>query len=163
MALVRCPECQREVSDQAQTCPGCGHPLGETALRPGAAPYRYEFKSHIRILGLPLVHIVYGPAWLVGFKPAKGIIAIGNMAVGVIAIGGLAAGLVTISGIGFGLACLGGVALGIGLGVGGLATGYIAIGGFAVGYYAIGGLGIGGHTLQSDPHLLDLLRKLLPR
>ena len=163
MTLVRCPECQREVSDQAQACPGCGHPLGETAFRPGAAPYRYEFKSHVRILGLPLVHIVYGPAWLVGFKPAKGIIAIGNMAVGVIAIGGLAAGLITISGIGFGLACLGGVALGIGLGVGGLATGYIAIGGFAVGYYAIGGLGIGGHTLQSDPHLLDLLRKLLPR
>jgi len=90
MALVRCPECQREVSDQAQTCPGCGHPLGETSLRPGGAPYRYEFKSHLKIFGLPLIHIIYGPAWLVGFKPARGIIAIGNMAVGVIAIGGLA-------------------------------------------------------------------------
>lgn len=163
MALIRCPECQREISDRAQACPGCGHPLVERGPRPGARPYPYEFKSQIRIFGLPLVHIVYGPAWLVGFKPAKGIIAIGNMAVGVVAFGGLAAGLITISGIGFGLICLGGVALGIGLGIGGLATGYLAIGGLAVGYYAIGGLGIGAHTLQNDPHLFDTLRKLFPR
>ncbi len=163
MALIRCPECQREVSDQAQACPGCGRPLTDSRLRPGGAPYTYEFKSQRTIFGLPLVHIVYGPSWLVGFKPARGIIAIGNMAVGVVAIGGLAAGLITISGIGFGLICLGGVALGVGLGVGGLATGYLAIGGLAAGYYAIGGLGIGTHTLQSDPHILDSLRRIFTK
>ncbi len=27
MALMTCPECKREVSDQAVTCPGCGYPL----------------------------------------------------------------------------------------------------------------------------------------
>lgn len=27
MALIRCTECQREVSSQAATCPGCGAPL----------------------------------------------------------------------------------------------------------------------------------------
>ena len=27
MAMIQCPECQRQVSDQAQSCPGCGHPL----------------------------------------------------------------------------------------------------------------------------------------
>lgn len=27
MALIKCPECGREVSDQATSCPGCGHPL----------------------------------------------------------------------------------------------------------------------------------------
>ncbi|MDO4682002.1 MAG: zinc ribbon domain-containing protein [Lautropia sp.] len=27
MALITCPECQRSVSDQAASCPGCGHPL----------------------------------------------------------------------------------------------------------------------------------------
>ena len=27
MALVNCPECQRQVSTSATTCPGCGHPL----------------------------------------------------------------------------------------------------------------------------------------
>lgn len=27
MALVKCPECGREVSDSAETCPSCGHPI----------------------------------------------------------------------------------------------------------------------------------------
>lgn len=27
MALINCPECNREVSDSATSCPGCGHPL----------------------------------------------------------------------------------------------------------------------------------------
>lgn len=27
MALINCPECGRQVSDQAQTCPECGHPI----------------------------------------------------------------------------------------------------------------------------------------
>ena len=27
MALVTCPDCGREVSDQAQTCPNCGYPI----------------------------------------------------------------------------------------------------------------------------------------
>ena len=27
MALMTCPECHKEVSDQAATCPGCGFPI----------------------------------------------------------------------------------------------------------------------------------------
>ena len=27
MALIACPECARQVSDKAPTCPGCGLPL----------------------------------------------------------------------------------------------------------------------------------------
>lgn len=27
MALVTCPDCGREVSEQAQACPGCGSPI----------------------------------------------------------------------------------------------------------------------------------------
>lgn len=30
MALIKCPECGRAVSDQASACPGCGHPIGGT-------------------------------------------------------------------------------------------------------------------------------------
>jgi len=32
MALIRCPECGREISDKATACPGCGYPM------PPAAP-----------------------------------------------------------------------------------------------------------------------------
>lgn len=31
MALITCPECQKQVSDQAVTCPNCGFPLSSTA------------------------------------------------------------------------------------------------------------------------------------
>lgn len=27
MALIRCPECGREISDKAAACPGCGYPM----------------------------------------------------------------------------------------------------------------------------------------
>ena len=172
MALTRCPECQREVSDKAYTCPGCGHPLWQAGLRPGpimqgmrgaASAYTYEYKSKRTLFGLPLLHIVYGPAWMVGFKPAKGIIAIGNVAIGVVAIGGFAAGLISLAGIGFGAICFAGIALGIGVGIGGIATGYLAVGGLAIGVYALGGLGIGTHTLANDPQMMESLRRLFPR
>ena len=32
MALIKCPECKREISDQAPTCPHCGVPLKQTEL-----------------------------------------------------------------------------------------------------------------------------------
>jgi hypothetical protein len=27
MALIKCPSCAKDVSDQADTCPACGHPI----------------------------------------------------------------------------------------------------------------------------------------
>lgn len=30
MALVRCPDCNREVSEAAPVCPGCGRPIAQT-------------------------------------------------------------------------------------------------------------------------------------
>ena len=34
MALTKCPECQKEVSDTAETCPHCGYRLKKPAPRP---------------------------------------------------------------------------------------------------------------------------------
>lgn len=31
MALIKCPECGREISDRAVSCPNCGFPLSESA------------------------------------------------------------------------------------------------------------------------------------
>lgn len=36
MALIRCPECGREISSQAPACPSCGYPL--QAAGKAAAP-----------------------------------------------------------------------------------------------------------------------------
>ena len=36
MALINCPECKNQVSDQARSCPQCGHPLKKV-----------EFTTHV--------------------------------------------------------------------------------------------------------------------
>lgn len=30
MALIKCPECDKEVSDKASSCPNCGYPINNT-------------------------------------------------------------------------------------------------------------------------------------
>jgi hypothetical protein len=120
----------------------------------------YEYRSQTTLFGLPLVHIFFGPVWLVGFRPARGIIAVGNIAIGFAAFGGIAIGLAAFGGISLGLVCLGGIALALGLGAGGIATGYLALGGVAIGVYALGGLAIGTHTVRNDPQMLRIIRSL---
>ena len=105
----------------------------------------FEYKSSITIGGWPLLHIAggYDPRTLQP-RIARGVIAIGNVAVGVLAIGGVACGLITIGGASIGLlGAIGGAAIGFGLSIGGFALGSLAIGGVAVGYLdAIGGVAI---------------------
>jgi hypothetical protein len=157
MALISCPECAKSVSEKAKSCPNCGYPLkaGEGLERGYVG---YEYKSSATIFGMPLIHIVSGTGTGSTLKPAKGFIAIGNVAIGVIALGGIAVGVIALAGVSFGLVCLGGVAMGILGGAGGLATGYIAIGGIAIGTYAVGGLAIGAHTLQNDPQFREYVQ-----
>lgn len=164
MALINCPECHRSISDKAVTCPHCGFPLRPSERSPSnvgfTGAYGYEYKSSLTVFGMPLVHIVYGPGFGGRLKPAKGFIAIGNVAIGVIAIGGFSIGILSIAGIGLGLICFGGMALGLLGAAGGMAVGYIALGGVAVGAYAIGGLAIGTHTIYNSPELQEFLRNL---
>jgi hypothetical protein len=125
----------------------------------------FEYQSVASIGSWPLVHICAGldP---VTMRPrvARGVIAIGNMAVGAVAIGGLACGLLTIGGASFGLLfALGGVAIGLGLSAGGFAAGSVAIGGLAVGLkFAIGGAAFGPATIDGrhcDPAALSFFRQ----
>lgn len=50
MALIRCPECGREISDKAVSCPGCG----STHIRP------YQgiewIATYPKIFGLTFIH-----------------------------------------------------------------------------------------------------------
>lgn len=161
MALTECPECGREVSEHAMMCPHCGHPI--------RGLYAYEYRSEQELFGLPLVHIVRGA----GFDPAtgklrvaKGIIAIGPMAVGGLAIGGSAFGVLSFGGLAVGLVAFGGAAIGAGLAIGGLAIGTVAVGGAAIGYYALGGGVWGVHTFggnAQDPNMPEFLKNLFNR
>jgi len=101
--------------------------------------WHYEYKSKRTLFGLPLVHINIGP----GLCRAKGIIAVGDMAVGVAAVGGLSAGLFSLGGVSLGLLlALGGAAVGC-CSIGGLAFGLLAWGGLAFGLLSFGGVSCG--------------------
>ncbi|NLO08886.1 MAG: helix-turn-helix transcriptional regulator [Clostridiales bacterium] len=97
----------------------------------------YEYKSKIKVFGIPLVHVKTG----YGIQVAKGIIAIGNISIGVISMGGISIGGLCLGGIGLGLLAFAGLALG-GIAIGGGAIGILAFGGMAIGMYSIGGVAL---------------------
>ncbi len=147
MALILCPECGNKISDKAVMCPQCGHPSRGNF-------YGFEYKSAKTLFGLPLLHIVMGPAIdpATGkLRIAKGIVAVGGIAMGWLALGGVAIGLISLGGLSLGLlAALGGAAVGVGFAAGGLAIGGIALGGCAIGYYAFGGAALGIHAFGGN-------------
>jgi hypothetical protein len=53
MALINCPDCEAEVSDQAEACPKCARPLARTkSVRPGRI---IGFVLGFGLIGLNLV------------------------------------------------------------------------------------------------------------
>jgi len=112
----------------------------------GAARTYYEFSSHLRVLGIPFVHIAWGRNPVTGkLAVARGFIAIGQFAIGVISVGQLSVGFLSIGQLSLGLwAALGQAAVGF-LAIGQLAVGLrAAIGMLAVAFHAVGMLTAGG-------------------
>jgi len=76
MALIDCPECSKEVSESAASCPHCGHPIGKVQPQykgppvdcrhcGGALKKKKEAKSEaagclISIIGLALTYFIIG-------------------------------------------------------------------------------------------------------
>jgi hypothetical protein len=152
MALIDCPECGNKISEKAVFCPMCGY-----SVRTPGAFYCFEYVSKKKVFGLPLLHVVLGPALdpaTSKIRVAKGIVAIGGIAVGVLAIGGLSLGAISFGGLALGLIALGGASIGLAVAVGAAAVGFVAIGAAALGYYALG-------TGALCVHDLEILRKWL--
>lgn len=70
MALIRCPECAREVSSRAPACPACGYPLKPGAQPPSPTPAALQ-SPHL----WGRIALVLG-AWLVTPWIAKLIVAL---------------------------------------------------------------------------------------
>ena len=112
----------------------------------GMARTYYEFSSHQRVLGMPLVHIAWGRNPVTGkLAVARGFIAVGQVAIGAISIGQLSVGFLSIGQLSVGLwAALGQGAIGV-LAIGQLAVGLrAAIGMLAVAFHAVGMITAGG-------------------
>ncbi len=120
---------------------------GEEPSAPQArpAPVGYEFKSRRTLFGLPLVHIHLG-APMGRVSVARGVVAIGDVAVGYLALGGVAVGYLSFGGVSLGACALGGLTLGA-VALGGVAIGYLAIGAAALGVYALGAAAVGCNAI----------------
>ncbi|MBI4189612.1 MAG: hypothetical protein HY525_03635 [Betaproteobacteria bacterium] len=118
-----------------------------------------DYRSKLRLFGLPLVTVRIGPqpdGALRGI--ARGWIALGDVAIGVlfraggaavgaIAIGGVSLGLLSVGGLAIGLLAFGGGALGVWAAGGAAAAAQAALGGLAVAMdYALGGVAIAAHA-----------------
>lgn len=61
MALINCPECKREISDQALSCPNCGFPLQkEQIVTPVNQPGLKRSTSSNIVIGVFLILIIAG-------------------------------------------------------------------------------------------------------
>lgn len=89
-----CRECQREVSEQAVSCPNCGAPYPAKEKWDG---WGFEYKSSLSVASLPLLHISFKfkPNYMP--VPAKGVIAIGQFASGFFTLSQFGIGVVSIS------------------------------------------------------------------
>ena len=103
---------------------------------------RYEYKSQKTLWGRPLVHISIG--W--GAKPARGIIAIGNIANGIVSLGLISMGIVSFGLLSFGLISIATFAFALLFAVGAIAVGGFAIGAVAIGFWTLGAVAIGAHA-----------------
>lgn len=57
MALIKCPECGKEISDEATSCPNCGHPMRkmEASAPPLNQPKKKKHGCLIAVLVLWLL------------------------------------------------------------------------------------------------------------
>lgn len=101
----------------------------------------WTWESKTRLFGLPLVSIClsFYPHMLRCRKSARGIIAIGNIAVGVVALGAFSVGVFSIGALSVGAFALGALAFGLAA-LGPVAVGLMAFGPVAIGLWYAGGV-----------------------
>jgi hypothetical protein len=136
-----------------------------------------EFVSHRQVRGWPLLHYTRGRNPETGRRiVAKGVFAIGRLAVGLVAIGQASAGVFAIGqlaiGLLFGLGqattgvfALGQFVIAVLFAAGQFSLGYVAIGQFAIGKYALAQIGIGEYvwdTRDSAPQAVAFFKSLVP-
>ena len=101
----------------------------------------WEWTSKTKVFGIPLVSVCFCmyPHMSRCRKTAKGIVAIGNIAVGVVALGLLSAGVFSIGALSAGVFALGALAFGLAA-LGPVAIGLMAFGPVAIGLWYAGGV-----------------------
>lgn len=75
MALINCPECGKEISDTAQSCPHCGYPIvSKETVNISAAPKTISniSKKRLRVLAIAIIClIIVGIVCIASFLPNR--------------------------------------------------------------------------------------------
>ncbi len=82
MALIKCAECGETVSDQADTCPHCGFPLGRPTIRRLKA-WMINVVAFVLGIGLVLSYLSRSIGWpvlLAGVALLFGVVVIASRA-----------------------------------------------------------------------------------
>jgi hypothetical protein len=58
MSLTNCPECKKEVSDRAESCPNCGYPTGRITMDTNSRGTSINRKSNKRSYTTPILLII---------------------------------------------------------------------------------------------------------
>lgn len=58
MALIKCPECEREISDKAASCPHCGMPIGTAAIGSEPKVHGHDIKKAPRKYAVVAIVVV---------------------------------------------------------------------------------------------------------
>ncbi|MGQ9464414.1 MAG: hypothetical protein ACUVQ4_01735, partial [bacterium] len=164
MTITKCQKCDREISDDIDTCPYCGviSPTKKEDNGPG-----FEWQTNATVYGYPLIHIAFGKDARGKLRVARGIIAIGQFGIGLITIAQFGVGI--LFGFGqfiLGLTTIAQFAIGILFGLGQFSTGYIAIGQIAFGWYSLCQLGYAKYLWTpkiKDPQAIEFFRQLWER
>ncbi|MGK2941285.1 MAG: hypothetical protein ACSLFJ_06345 [Immundisolibacter sp.] len=92
MALIACPECAREVSTLASTCPQCGYPIDDDDVQPIELTAKHWKGARIRgwaiALGGALLAGLAPDAW----SPWGGLVGVGLCVWGLFEVIGAAVG-----------------------------------------------------------------------
>lgn len=101
----------------------------------------WTWESKTRLFGLPLVSVCFSfyPHMMRNRRTARGVIAIGNIAVGVVALGLFSVGVFSIGALSAGVFALGALAFGL-VALGPVAIGLLAFGPVAIGLWYAGGV-----------------------
>ncbi len=129
--MVRCRECGREVSPNAQACPGCGAPAPSVTEKEAEA----QVTVASRLGGRPLFQLAYGRNPITGkARVARAVVAVGQYAVGDLVL----------AQFGFGrFLAVGQFVVSYGVGIGQFAAAPLCVGMFGVGVWTLALLGVG--------------------
>ena len=84
MALIKCPSCGKEISDQAKSCPQCGHPISAVTVELTSKKWKKYKLNAIGAFCIGLFLVILGPSTSPAFSVIGGLLLVTGVILGII-------------------------------------------------------------------------------